>query len=205
MGEMIRPALFVSALLQICFGLSCLPLQAGGSPVPRKAPAFAVQTAPERYIWLSDYVGRPVILAFILTDCTHCQYTTGLLSAIQRDYADRGVQVIESAIDSMSALRIPEFLKKLNPPFPVGYNEQSYAAIFLGYGEKDPMFAPQLVFIDRTGMIRAQFGGDDPKLLKEVQDKTLRETLDETLKAGGQEQPATKKGPATSRPPALRK
>jgi peroxiredoxin len=198
---MIRPLRLAPALLLIWLGLSCLPLQAGGSPVPRKAPAFAIQTAPEKYIWLSEYAGRPIILAFILTDCSHCQYTTGLLSAIQRDYADRGLQVIESAIDSMSALRIPDFLKKLNPPFPVGYNEQSYAAIFLGYGEKDPMFAPQIVFIDRTGMIRAQFGGDDPKLLKEVQDKMLRETLDQTLKAGGQD-PPTKKGPVTPRPPA---
>ncbi len=186
----------------VCLGLLSLTLWAGGSPVPRKAPAFGIQTAPEKYIWLSDYSGRPVILAFILTDCTHCQYTTGLLGKIQRDYADSGLQVIESAIDTMSALHIPEFLKKLNPPFPVGYNDQDYAATFLGYGATDPMFAPQIVFIDKAGMIRAQFGGDDPKLLKEVQDKTLRETLDQMLKPVGQE---NKKGPAASRPPAPQK
>lgn len=186
----------------MCLAVGCVPLLAGGAPVPRKAPAFGIQTGPGQYIWLSDYAGRPVILAFILTDCSHCQYTTGLLSKIQREYADKGLQVIESAIDSMSSLHIPDFLKKLNPPFPVGYDDQNYAATFLGYGATDPMFAPQLVFIDRNGMIRAQFGGDDPKLLKEVQEKTLRETLDEALKVGGQDSGTTKKGPAASRPPA---
>lgn len=197
-----RSARLAAIFSFVWLGISCLSLKAGGSPVPRKAPAFAIQTAPEKYIWLSDYTGRPLILAFILTDCTHCQYTTGLLSKMQRDYADSGLQVIESAIDTMSALHIPDFLKKLNPPFPVGYNEQNYAAVFLGYGATDPMFAPQIVFIDKTGMIRAQFGGDDPKLLKEVQEKTLRDALELTLKAGGQEM---KKGPATLQPPAPQK
>jgi peroxiredoxin len=196
------PVRLISILALLLACVAGLPLQAGSAPVPRKAPAFAVQTAPEKYLWLSDYAGRPVILAFILTDCSHCQYTTGLLSKMQRDYADSGLQVIESAIDTMSALHIPDFLKKLNPPFPVGYNEQNYAAVFLGYGATDPMFAPQIVFIDKTGMIRAQFGGDDPKLLQEVQEKTLRETLDLTLKAGGQE---SKKGLTASRPSAPRK
>jgi len=189
---MIRSGRLMSALL--AGALFCGSTTAAGpAPVPRKAPAFAVQTAPEHYIWLSEHSGQTVILAFILTDCKHCTFTTGLLNAIQRDYAGKGVQVLASAIDTMSALHIPEFLKKTNPAFPVGYDDQNYAAVFLGYGEKDPMFAPQIVMIDRNGMIRAQFGGDDPKMLENVQDKTLRDALNETLKAGGAAAAAHKK------------
>jgi peroxiredoxin len=197
MNQMMRR---IFSLLLLCLAFSCAVLVAAPPPVPRKAPSFAIQTAPQEYLWLNQYAGRTVILAFILTDCSHCQYTTGLLNAIQKDYADKGVQVIESAIDSMSALHIPDFIAKFKPAFPVGYDEQSYAATFLGYAANDPMFAPQIVFIDRDGMIQQQFGGDDPRLLKEVQNKTLRDALDQTLKAG--QGAATKKQPTATRPSA---
>jgi peroxiredoxin len=164
--------------------LASLAAQAAGPEIPRKAAEFAVQTAPQKYIWLRDYAGKTVVLAFILTDCSHCQFTTGLLNGIQKDYAAQGVQVVESAIDTMSALHIPAFVAKFKTTFPVGYNEQSYAAKFLGYPENDPMFMPQIVFIDRGGTIRVQFAGDDPGFLEPVQDKTLRGALDKTLKEG---------------------
>jgi hypothetical protein len=172
---------------------------AAGPEVPRKAADYGIQTAPEKYIWTNQYAGKTVVLAFILTDCSHCQFTTGILNAIQKDYADRGVQVLESAINPMSALHIPDFVAQFKPAYPIGYNDQGYAAKFLGYPENDPMFMPQIVFIDRTGTIRAQFAGDDMKLLKEVQDKTLRGALDQTLTAAPSTQ---KKGQTAIRPSA---
>jgi cytochrome oxidase Cu insertion factor (SCO1/SenC/PrrC family) len=35
---------------------------------------------------LSQYKGHPVVLAFILTYCTHCQMTVGVLSKLQNEY-----------------------------------------------------------------------------------------------------------------------
>ena len=193
-----------SAFLLFCISILTADLAAAGPgetlpQVPRKASAYAIQTAPEKYIWTNEYEGKTVVLAFILTDCSHCQFTTGLLNAIQKDYADRGVQVLESAINPMSALHISDFVSKFKTTFPVGYNEQMYAAKFLGYPENDPMLMPQIVFIDRTGTIRAQFAGDDPRLPKDVQDKTLRDVLDQTLKAAPAGQ---KKGQTANRPSA---
>jgi peroxiredoxin len=177
-------------------------LFAAGPEIPRKAPEFAIQTGPEKYIWLNQFAGKTVVLVFILTDCSHCQFTARLLNEIQKDYADRGVQVVASAIDTMSALHIPDFVAKFKTAFPVGYNEGNYAAKFLGYPENDPMLMPQIAFIDRNGAIRAQFAGDDTRLLTDVQDKTLRETLDETIKDA---QPAQKKGQAATRPSTSKK
>jgi peroxiredoxin len=177
-------------------------LFAAGPEVPRKAPEFAIQTGPEKYIWLNEFEGKTLVLAFILTNCSHCQFTTRLLNDIQKDYADRGVQVLETAIDPMSSLHIPDFVAKFKTPFPVGYNEQSYAAKFLGYPEHDPLLMPQIAFIDRNGMIRAQFAGDDTRLLTDAQDKTLRDTLDQTIKDG---QPAQKKGQTALRPSTPKK
>jgi peroxiredoxin len=176
-------------LLMICTAL------APAAEVPRKAPDFAVQTAPDKYIWLNQYAGKTVIVAFILTTCPHCQFTTGLLNKIQKDYADKGVAVIESAIDPMSSLRIPEFVKSLGITFPVGYNEQSYAAKFLGAGDNDPMMMPQLVFVDRKGMIQVQLPGDDVSMARGIQEATLRSSLEKVMK----------EGQADVRPPARKK
>jgi thiol-disulfide isomerase/thioredoxin len=158
--------------------------------VPRKANDIGIQIGTEKYLWLSEHSGKTVLLAFILTTCPHCQFTVGLLNKIQKDYADKGVEVIASAIEPMSSLHIPAFQKQFQVQFPVGYNEQSYVQKFLGRPDNDPMFMPQLAFVDRTGVIRAQFSGDDNGLAREIQDKTLRDALDKTLREGGAKEAA---------------
>ena len=152
--------------------------------VPRKAPELAIQTAPDKYFWLSQYSGKTCIVAVILTSCPHCQFTTGVLNRIQKDYAARNVQVLATAIEPMSSLHVADFGKQFAPAFPVGYNAQEYVAKFLGRGENDPMMMPQLAFVDRNGIIRAQFAGDDPALSKDIQEKSLRDALEKTLKEG---------------------
>jgi peroxiredoxin len=159
--------------------------------VPRKAPDFAVQTGPGKYIWLSEYAGKTVVLGFILTTCPHCQFTTGILNRLHKDYADKGVVVFESAIEPMSSLNIPNFVKQLGVNFTVGYNEQNYAGKFLGKAENEPMMMPQVVIIDSKGMIRAQYAGDDLTFSEGIQETTLRDKLDELTK-----------GQATPKPPA---
>jgi thiol-disulfide isomerase/thioredoxin len=161
--------------------------------VPRKATDFAIQTGQDKYIWLNEYAGKTVIVAVILTTCPHCQFTTGILNQIQKDYASRGVQVIATAIEPMSSLHIPDFVKKLGVIFPVGYDEQNYAGKFLGKEENEPMLMPQLVFIDGKGMIRAQFSGEDPALANGIQEATLRGKLDEILKGQTAVKPSARK------------
>jgi thiol-disulfide isomerase/thioredoxin len=153
-------------------------------PVPRKAENIGIQIAPEKYLWLSEYSGKTCILAFILTTCPHCQFTTGALNHIAKDYAGKEVQILATAVEPMSSLNIPDFRKKFMPEFPVGYNEQNYVAKFLGLPPNEPMFFPQVVFVDRNGIIRAQFTGGDAPMEKDVQEKSLRETLEKTIKAG---------------------
>jgi hypothetical protein len=152
--------------------------------VPRKATELAIQTAPDKYLWLSQYSGKTCIVAFILTSCPHCQFTTGILNRLQKDYAARNVQVLATAIEPMSSLHLADFQKAFMPAFPVGYNDQSYIAKFLGRGPNDPMMMPQLAFVDRNGIIRAQYAGDDPALSKDIQEKSLREALERTIKEG---------------------
>jgi thiol-disulfide isomerase/thioredoxin len=161
------------------------PASADAKPqVPRKAENIGIQIAPGKYLWLSEYSGKTCIVACILTTCPHCQFTTGVLNRIAKDYAGRDVQILATAVEPMSSLNIPDFKKTFMPAFPIGYNEQSYVAKFLGLPPNDPLFFPQVVFVDRNGMIRAQLTGDDALMNKDIQEKSLREVLEKTIEDG---------------------
>jgi thiol-disulfide isomerase/thioredoxin len=152
--------------------------------VPRKMENIGIQIGPDKYIWLSEYSGKTLIVATILTTCPHCQFTTGVLNHIAKDYAGKDVQILATAVEPMSSLNIPDFKKKFMPEFPVGYNDQNYVAKFLGLPPNTPLFFPQVVFIDRNGIVRAHFTGGDKPMEREVQEKNLRETLEKTIKDG---------------------
>lgn len=164
--------------------LLTLTLSAQTPSVPRKASDIGIQIGTEKYLWLSEYTGKTCIVAAIMTTCSHCQFTVGVLNKIQKDYGDKGVQVIATAIEPMSSLHIAAFEKQFAPQFPVGYSEQGYVQKFLGHPENDPMLVPQVVFVDKNGIIRAQLSGEDASMNKDIQEKTLRDTLEKTLKDG---------------------
>lgn len=151
-------------------------------PPPRKAPDFAIQTGQDKFLWINQYPGKTLICAFILTYCSHCQKTTGILNGIQTDYASQ-VQILSSAIEDMSSLHIADFEKQFHPAFPVGYNDRRYVMKFLDLPENDNIMMPTLVFIDKKGMIRTIVQGDDQVFLND-QNKNLREILDRTIKEG---------------------
>jgi len=65
----------------------------------------------------------------------------------------------------------------------VGYNTNTEAVQFLQHPESMGFYMPQLVFIDKEGMIRAQFGGRDPQLNLETQEKAVRDKILEVMNA----------------------
>jgi peroxiredoxin len=191
-----RRATFSLFVFSLCAGA----LSSFAADAPRKAPDFAIQTAPEKYIWLSDYPGKTVVLAFVLTTCPHCQFTTGILTNLEKEYAPKGVVFLESAIEPMSSLHIADFKKALNVTFPVGYNDQKYVATFLGVGPDDPLLMPQMVIVDGKGMISTQFSGDEPSFARPQQEATIRAAIDKAL---GTKPPAPK--PAAPKPAVTKK
>src|SRR5215510_11862174 len=93
--------------------------------LPRKSPEFAVALPGGKQILLSSYKGKAVALIFILTYCPHCQKTVGILSKMQNEFGPRGFQVLSSAIEDMASMAVPDFVKRFNPPFPVGFNDRN--------------------------------------------------------------------------------
>src|SRR6266498_3721422 len=156
--------------------------------IPRRSPEFAINTNNGKQILLSAYKGKVVTLIFILTTCPHCQKTVGILSKLQPEYAPRGYQVLVSAIEDMAALAVPGFIRSFNPPFPVGYNERPPVLDYLQHPVMNRLMMPQLVFVDRSFTIRAQYTGDDSKFLPDdaaAQEKNLRGQIESLLKESG--------------------
>jgi peroxiredoxin len=127
------------------------------------APAadFTINMVDAKPLTLSQYKGHPVVLAFILTSCPHCQNAVKVLGKLQTEYGPRGLQVLASAIEQDSQQHVRLFVKNFAPPFPVGYNTGPEAYTLIHPTGKLPMM-PLLGFIDRKGVLRAQHEGEEP-------------------------------------------
>jgi cytochrome oxidase Cu insertion factor (SCO1/SenC/PrrC family) len=144
--------------------------------VPRKAAELQIQMTGAKPIELSQYRGRPVVLAFILTTCSHCQYTTGLLVKLQTEFVSKGLQVIECAVNDGAAADLPNFIKRFQTNFPVGYSADTVGVLsFMQHPQNAIPHMPMLAFIDRHGIIREQYQGIDALLSDEAtQEENLR-------------------------------
>ena len=166
---------------------------AAGAEIPRPAPDFVVFMNDGRQIHVSEYKGKVVVLAFFLTTCPHCQFTSQVLTKLQPEYAPRGLQVIASAIDEMSKMYVPDFVKRFQPAYPMGYNQRETAEDFLQHPVMYRLMMPQVAVIDRKGTIRAQYAGDDKFFEKSEQEKNFRDLLEPLLKEGSAQTAERKK------------
>jgi peroxiredoxin len=174
----LQPVLAVAAL---CALLSPAPR----AETPRPASDLVIHLKDGKDLRVSQFKGKPTVLAFILTTCPHCQKTVGFLSKAHAEFAERGLGIVAAAIEEAAAKNLPGFLATFNPPFPVGYNTDQ--KIILEFLQHPPMLLlkmPVLVFIDAKGIVRAQYEGDAPFLAEDKQEQNIRHEI-EGLLAGG--------------------
>ncbi len=146
--------------------------------VPRKAPEFAIHLTGGKQLMLRQYHGKVVALVFILTTCPHCQKAVRCLAEDQKEFGSRGLQVVASAIEEMAQINLPDFVRQYAPPFPVGYNHQRLVLDFMQHVPMGPgPIMPMLAFIDRQGVICAQYEGNDPFLAQDQMEKNLRDKI----------------------------
>ncbi len=162
----------------------------------RPSPPFEIQRLNAPALRVSQYRGKIVALAFIDTTCTHCQDLTGTLKGIVRDYAARGVVVLECAFNDGAKAGLPEFQQRFVPSFPVGWNTRAAVMSYLQYNILDqrPLYVPHMVFIDRGGAIRADYPGED--LFFRDPNANIRAELDKLLRGRGAAPAAEGKEPA---------
>lgn len=138
-------------------------------PVPRKAPEFTIVEPGGKHSLLSSYHGKVVLVGFFATWCQHCQHTAEAFANLQQAFGAEGLQALGIAINPESSNEsvVREFKTKYAQNFPVGHSTPDNALSFLGISVMERWVYPQVVLIDRKGMIRAQ---SDSKGTPELQD-----------------------------------
>jgi thiol-disulfide isomerase/thioredoxin len=183
-----------------------LSLQAE-APVPRPAKEFTVATPQGQQILLSSLKGKVAVVQFLFTWCPHCQAFSKVLTQLNSEYGPRGFQALGVAFDDLDPQdKLPLKDKVITytqqyAGFPVGVSNRSTVLSYLGISELERIGVPQIVVIDRKGVIReqsmSQGGGPlgDPAHLKPLIESLLAESAPSKApaKSGSAKKAADKK------------
>jgi peroxiredoxin len=130
-----------------------------------------------------------VLMQFLYTTCSHCQATARMLSKLQRELGSQGLQVLGVAFNpeaQQGRSALDEFSKINNVEFPVGAAAPEAVLGYLGISVMERFVVPQIVIVDRRGIVRAQsdFLGS-PELQDEASLRTfLRDLLNKNGSRG---------------------
>ena len=167
------------------------PRMLGAAKVPRPAMDLVVARTGGERIRLSQYGGRILIFELLMTTCPHCQRCAHTVQQVLNDYKSRGVEALGAAINDEARFDLMRFEMTAGSKFPMGIANREQAYAFLQADlNAGPVYFPQLVLIDRKGVIRGQYAGVDPFFEKE--EENLRKMLDMLLKEPAAAQGAKK-------------
>jgi len=158
--------------------------------IPRPAKNLKFRT-PVGEIALSQYRGKIVVLEFLLTTCPACKNCSRVMEKLNKEFAAKGVQMLGIAINEGADRLIQQYVNEVGSTYPVGYVDARTALDFLQHPVMLRMSVPQLVFIDRNGMVRAQYPGTDAFFNDE--EKNMRQMLQGLLKGTPSQKPSTVK------------
>jgi peroxiredoxin len=154
----------------------------GQPPTPRKAPELTIVESGGKQTLLSSYKGKVVLLAFIFTTCPHCQAECGILTKLQGELGDKGFQPLAVAFNDNAGMLVNSFIQNFHPSFPVGYAGRQTVTDYLQLSDSTPWVVPQIVLIDRKGMIVEQSAPKGTEALQE--EASLRQKITDLLGAG---------------------
>jgi len=156
----------MAAALLLAISLS---FQAGTARVGAPAQDFQLKDLAGHTVRLSDYRGKVVVINFWATWCAPCLAEMPELVKLQRDYKEKGIQVIgvAAATDRRSKALTTKRRLKLNYPVVIGTKRLESA-----YGIGDVL--PLTVVVDRNGIIHDRILG----ILEPEEVESIRKRLD---------------------------
>ena len=171
--------------MNLLFVLALSVLGISSASVPRKSPDFTIQQAPDKTTMLSSYKGKVVMLEFFFMRSQICVDLARTMDKLNRELGPQGFQPVAIAFPSpqsdANAALVNYMVNYFKLSYPVGYTDKDAVDRYLGRQPKEMLRIPQVVIIDRNGMIRAQTGINDTQLESETY---LRFFLNNLLKEG---------------------
>jgi len=171
----------------LVFVLSLAASGVASDPLPRRSPDFVINEPSGAATHLSGFKGKVVVVEFLFLRSAHCLRVADTMNKLYKELGPRGLQAVAIAFPAPGSNAdgplVNEMAKFLKLTYPAGYSTADDVDRYLNRGKDDILNIPQVVVIDRAGMIRAQSGGrpGDPKLENE---DSLRALLDGLLKEG---------------------
>jgi len=156
---MTRRELFPLALA----GAALAPTLAFGQTVPRPADALLINTLTGTKLNVNAMKGKVVAVELLLTWCSHCQASAGVLQSLYTELKPKGFEVVGAATNT-DALKAKDdiggFMGITKAQFPVGWVTQDECMRFLQHPAGKNLYFPQLVLIDRKGNVVYQHTGE---------------------------------------------
>jgi peroxiredoxin len=120
-----------------------------------------------------------VLVEFLWTNCPHCERASRTIAKLHQQLGARGFQPIGVAIaNAVTDRMLTDFVTQSGATYPVGYSTSAAVDSYLGRLPTERLMLPQIVVIDRDGVIRAQSGAmGDLKLEDESYLRGLLENL----------------------------
>lgn len=156
-------------------------LSAPPAAVPRKSPDFTIYEPSGKVTHLSSLKGKVIVMEFLFLRSKHCIDVAQTLNQLNQELGPRGLQPVAIAFnkgDTGTLVNRMEQYFKLT--FPVGYTDAENVDAFFGRSGNEKLNIPQIVVIDRNGMIRAQNGAKYDQNLEKAD--SLRTMLEPLLK-----------------------
>jgi thiol-disulfide isomerase/thioredoxin len=127
------------------------------------APSFALKDLRGKTVRLDNYRGKIVLLNFWATWCAPCQMEMPELQKLQKQYADKGLQILGITYEKEPAAKITRITRKFKLTYPVLLGVKSLSD---SYGIEEAL--PVTVIVDRDGKIRDRIVGMmEPEEIKE--------------------------------------
>lgn len=155
------------------------------APIPRKSPEFIISEPSGKQIPLSSFKGKVVAIEFFFIRSVNCLNLANTMNKLNAELGTRGFQAVAVAFpapgsDANGPL-VSQVVDYLKLTYPVGYANKELVDQYLQRGETETLRIPQVVVIDREGVIRAQSGGRDGNVQLESE-KYLRALVEDLLK-----------------------
>ena len=170
-----------------------------GAPpsTPRQSPEFTIIEPSGKQILLSSFKGKVVAIEFFFLRSPKCLNLANTMNKLNAELGPRGFQAVAIAFpapgsDANGPL-VSQVVDYLKLGYPVGYADKDRVDQYLERSATETLRIPQVVIIDREGMIRAQSGGRDGNEQLE-QENYLRALIEDLLTSKARASASPKRG-----------
>lgn len=129
---------------------------ATGGAVGSLRPDFELASNRGEMMSAADFDGKTTLINFWATWCGPCREEMPMLMDLQRQHAEKGLQIVGIALDDAQAVK--SFVETYGISYPILVGEADVFNTSADYGNKEGVL-PFSVLVDRKGIVRWQYAG----------------------------------------------